>query len=121
MTKNTKDYSSIRVSEVPQKSRKGVRFKNKGFMVNLFRLAFLTKDTSSVLYEKIREEIITELLKGNHVNLFGLVILEPISRMHNTGFGSEKNLKLIRRIKARIPSSFRTEWSKKFIEDKDDV
>lgn len=116
----TKDYSSI--SKSVKQPIKKPKVNSKSFMVDLFRMAFLPKDTASVLYEEIREAIIEELLKGHRVNLFGVVILEPIQKVHNVGFLlHEKRKKTMRRIKTRVPCSFRTEWSKKFAEENSDV
>lgn len=111
-----RDLSLLPRKYVRQEKRL-VKTNPKDFMVENFRLAFLTQDQSRALYNKIRENIVNELLQGKRINLFGIVMLEPMTRNYNTGFHKEERVvKSITRIRAKISSNFRTEWKKAYVQ-----
>lgn len=111
------DYKSL-----PARTNKyaGSRYRTdpKKFMVDRFRLAYLTIDQSRALYNKIREDITLELLEGNRVSLFGIVMLEPADAKYRASGGNGKPIitELRRKIKAKIPSNYRDEWSKAYVQ-----
>lgn len=64
---------------------------NKDFLLDILRSAFITKEDANIIFDEIRNAVISELIEGNEVNLFDLVCLKPKekqSHTHNTLTGS---------------------------------
>lgn len=86
----------------------------KSFLIDILREAYLTKEDAMILFERIREECFDALCKGECVNLFDLVVLEPeivSERVKNNAFG-KGNLTIPRhiRLKSRIYPRLNREW-----------
>lgn len=89
----------------------------KKFMVDAFMQAYLTRKTAAALYDKIREDIIMELLEGREVVLFGVVRVSPVPRedLLEMKENNPERYQFAKKIKTKIVPSFSTEFSREYV------
>lgn len=99
------------------RKRKGVDLSKKvgkTFLTDILREVYLTIEESNFLYSRVKEEAVQALLDGKPINLFNLVIVEPLikpERIIKNAFG-EEDITVPERIvlKARITPSLQEKW-----------
>lgn len=65
----------------------------KSYFVRLLRTSLITKEMANDLYEFIQYKLITELKRGNTINLFGIVNISPY-RIKGKSFAGFMNCKI---------------------------
>jgi hypothetical protein len=86
---------------------------NKDFILDVLREAFVTKQDANILFERMRDEVLEALSEGRSVNLFDLVVIEPLEKesyvMHGGLYGHKKIPKRTI-LKSRIYPRLKKEW-----------
>lgn len=96
---------------------------NKKDFVEIIRDAFVTKADAEEIYEKIHDRVLTALLQGGDVNLFGCVKLTSFTKpgyvLKNT-IGTDQENYFVperKRLKARVYPKLQRGWDDRLSAD----